>query len=303
MTLPYNWQSRLTRWKNTLRSLAGFGEPQPSPPRLCPACGKLVGTTATRCHECGTSMRFSLTALGKSMGGIFGGPAPVTTFILILNILLFAITWLATMKAGGGGGLFAGMNGQVLFKLGGSYGPAIFQGLEFNRLVTAIFLHGGLLHIGSNMMVLMDVGPQVEEVYGSPRYFFLYLATGVAGFLLSAVRGHFSVGASGALMGLIGLMLAITTRRGGAYMRELRGRLLSWVGMIFLFGFLMPIVDNWGHFGGLAAGFGLGKLFADRQPLNGKEQNRAYALGWLAGLVLLASFAAIILGQFHFPAE
>jgi len=60
-------------------------------------------------------------------------------------------------------------------------------------------------------------------------------------------------------------------------------------------GFLMPAIDNWGHFGGLAAGFALGKLFADRQPMNATETRVAYALGWLAAVTVIASFALMIL--------
>ena len=55
--------------------------------------------------------------------------------------------------------------------------------------MTAMFLHGGLIHIGFNMMVLLDIGPIVEEVYGSARYLFLYMVMGVAGFVLSAYAG------------------------------------------------------------------------------------------------------------------
>jgi rhomboid protease GluP len=64
---------------------------------------------------------------------------------------------------------------------------------------------------------------------------------------------------------------------------------------IFIFGFLVGGVDNWAHFGGLAAGFGLGKLFADREPLNPSERQRAYALGWFAGIVVVVSFVMMIL--------
>ena len=60
---------------------------------------------------------------------------------------------------------------------------------EWYRLVTACYLHGGLIHIGFNMMVLMDIGPVVEELYGSARFFFLYTVTGAAGFFFSACFG------------------------------------------------------------------------------------------------------------------
>jgi rhomboid protease GluP len=296
LPLPYQWQMRVEKWKNAARGFFGGGDQQPRP-KICPACGALVGISATRCHECGANLRFSLVALSKGLSGLFGGAAPVTTALLVANIMMFGVSLVRTMSAGGGGGLSIlwGMSGEALYRLGESFPWSIFYRNEWWRLVTAMFLHGGLIHIGFNMMVLMDVGPVVEEVYGSPRYLFLYVATGVSGFALSAFHGNPAVGASTALMGLIGLMIAITTKRGGMAMRAMRSRLVSWVVSIFVIGFLMPGIDNWGHFGGLAAGFGLGKLFADREPMDATEQKRAHALGWLAGVVLLASFVLMIM--------
>src|SRR5438445_11607733 len=145
------------------------------------------------------------------------------------------------------------------------------------------------------MMSLMLLGSGLEEFYGSARYLFLYVVTGAFGFLVSAWFGNFSVGASGALLGLVGVMLAITTKRGGTYMRDLRSRLVSSVVILFILGFSGVGIDNYAHFAGLVAGFGLGKLFADRQPMNSRERRTAYALGWSAGLVVLASFALMIL--------
>lgn len=296
MGVPYRWQWRLDRWKRAMRGFFGGGEQQPRP-KICPACGALVGIHATRCHECGTRLTFSLAALSKRFAGFLGGRAPVTTALLIINILMFGVSVVATMQAGEAGGLriLWGLNGEVLYRLGSSYGPAIFLGHQWWRLVTAMFLHGGLIHIGFNMMVLLDIGPVVEEVYGSPQFLFLYTVAGASGFLLSALRGHLSVGASGAILGLIGLMIAITTRRGGLSMQALRSRLVSWVVSIFVFGFLLSGVDNWAHFGGLAAGFGLGKVIADRTPINAAEQKTAYALGWIAAIIILVSFAFMIL--------
>jgi len=151
------------------------------------------------------------------------------------------------------------------------------------------------------MMAFMQFGPGLEEVYGSARYLFLYVVTGTFGFLLSAAAGHFSLGASGALLGLVGVTLAITSKRGGAYMRELRSRLITSVAILFVLGFSgFMAMDNFAHGGGLAAGFLLGKLFADRQPMNAKERRTAYALGWLAGLAVVASFVLMFL-HFHDP--
>jgi membrane associated rhomboid family serine protease len=299
LTLPYRWQWRFERWKNVVRGFFG-GEQQPRP-KLCPACGALVGIKATRCHECGASLRFSLAALSKGLSGIFGETeAPVTTALLIANILMFGVSWLAMASQGGGGGfrILWGMSGETMYRLGASFGPAIFGQHEWYRLVTAMFLHGGLIHIGFNMMALMQFGPALEELYGSSRYLFLYVVTGMFGFLVSAALGNYSLGASGALLGLVGLLLAITTKRGGSYMREMRSRLITSVGILFLLGFSGVGIDNYAHAGGLALGFVLGKVFADRQPVNVKEIRTAYALGWLAGLVVIASFVLMIL-HFH----
>jgi rhomboid protease GluP len=158
-----------------------------------------------------------------------------------------------------------------------------------------MFLHGGLIHIGFNMMALMQLGPALEELYGSARYLFLYIVTGAFGFLVSSFLGTNSLGASGGLLGLIGAMLAVTTKRGGAYMRELRSRLISSVVLLFVLGFMGMGIDNKAHLAGLASGFVLGKIFADRQPMNVRERQIANALGWLAGIAVIVSFAFMIL--------
>jgi rhomboid protease GluP len=300
--VPLRWRYKLDRWRD---SLAGIfrSEPQERRPRMCPACGTLVGSAARKCHECGANLTFSLAAASRSLSGLLPTESPITYIILGLNFLLFVVSLLATMRisqeSGGQGlNLFGGINGLVLDRLGASRPLVLING-EWWRLVMAIFLHGGILHIAMNTWVLMDIGPQVEEVYGSARYLFLYIATGIAGFLASAITGHFSVGASGALMGLIGLMLAITTRRGGAYMQMIRGQLIRWVVYILVLGFVVSGIDNAAHLGGLAAGFLLGRVMADREPMNATERKRAYALGWAAGLVVVASFAAMLAHYFR----
>ena len=103
LELPYRWQMRVQRWKNAMRGFFGGGDDQPRP-KLCPACGSLVGISAKRCHECGTSMTFSLAAMSKGLSEFFGGHAPVTTAILIVNIVMFVLSWVATIKEGGGSG-------------------------------------------------------------------------------------------------------------------------------------------------------------------------------------------------------
>ena len=301
MALPYQWQWRIEKWKNAARGLFGGGG-QPPRPKLCPACGSLVGINATRCHECGTNLRFSLAAASRSLSGIFAGPAPVTTALLVANIFMFGVEFMAVAAQGGGGGLSIlwGVSGTAPYRLGLSSPYGIYFQHEWYRLITAMFLHGGLIHIGFNMMALMQLGPALEDLYGSARYFFLYVFTGAFGFLVSSFPfapwdPNNSLGASGGLLGLVGAMLAITGKRGGAFMRELRSRLITNVVILFALGFMGMGLDNKAHMAGLASGFVIGKIFVDRQPMNVRERQVAYVLGWLAGLAVIASFVFMIL--------
>ena len=297
MPLPYQWQMRVEKWKSAMRGFFG-GEQQPRP-KICPACGALVGISATRCHECGTSLRFSLVALSKKLSGVFGeSETPVTSALLVANIMMLGVSLVLTMQAGEAGGMHTlfGMSGEASYRLGASLPYGVFVQHQWWRLVTAMFLHGGLIHIGFNMMSLLQLGPALEELYGSARYLFLYVVTGAFGFLVSAYMGHFSLGASGAILGLVGAMLAVTTKRGGAFMRDLQSRLITSVVILFIIGQWGGFgIDNTAHVAGFAAGFVFGKIYADRQPMNSHERQRAHALGWLAGVVVLASFVMMLL--------
>lgn len=299
MALPYRWQWRVEKWKNAIRGLFG-GQQQPRP-KICPACGALVGISATKCHECGTSLRFSLAALSKSLEGTIGGEIPVTTLILVVNILLFGVSVVATTQATGSPNLFGNVSARVLYQLGARQSIAILSGQVW-RLVMAMFLHGGLFHIGMNSLFFVDIGPQVERLYGSPRYLFIYVSTGICSFLASTVwnlemYGGFGVGigASGALAGLIGVMLGMSTRRGGAYARAIRSQMIRMIIYLVVMALLPFGIDNAAHFGGLAAGFVLGRIMADREPANAAERQRAYGLAWISGIIVVASFVLMLL--------
>lgn len=304
MPVSLRWQRRLQSWRNSIAGLFRSSS-APGRPRLCPTCGTLVGASASKCHQCGASLTFSLAAASRSLSTLLPAESPVTYIVLGLNFLLFAVSLMASVGAGGRFSLLASIRSDVLRRLGARDSILISHG-QWWRLVMPMFLHGGLLHIAMNTWVLMDVGPQVEELYGSGRYLFLYVTTGVVSLVAStawnvATLGGYGIGigASGALMGLIGAMIAITTRRGGAYMQMIRAQLLRWVAYILILGIMVSGVDNAAHLGGLAAGFLLGRVMADREPATAAERKRAYALGWLAGLVVVVSFAAMLLQYFR----
>jgi rhomboid protease GluP len=275
---------------------------EPARPKLCPACGTLVGASATRCHQCGASMTFSIAAASRSLGRLMPATSPATYGILGFSCVLYGVSLLATLRMSGlqppSGGLFGLFNfgaisGEVLQRLGASL-PLPVDLKEPWRFVMAVFLHGSLMHILFNMWVLMDIGPQIEELYGSARFFFIYVITGIGGYVLSSWRGHFSIGGSGALLGLIGVLLAITTGRRSAGMQMLRTQIIRWLIYIAVWGFLFPGIDNFAHLGGLVSGYILGRIMMDRPPVSPEERTRAYALGWATALVVAASLAMVV---------
>ncbi len=261
-----------------------------------------MGITATHCHQCGANLTFSLAAASKSLGRLLPERSPLTYGILTVCCAIYFATLLATihmtgfaMPSGGLLGIFnlGAINNRVLIGAGASL-PLGYNLAQPWRFVTAVFLHASILHIVFNMWVLMDIGPVVEELYGSARYLFIFVVTGIGGYLLSSFIGNFSLGASGALLGLIGVLLAMTMGRKTAGMQALRSQMIRWLIYILIFGLVMRGIDNWAHAGGFVAGFILGKLMVSRPPASPEERKRAYVLGWAAGLAVAVSFAIVI---------
>lgn len=303
------------RWKieQFQKKLSGIFSGQKAPPRpkICPACGSLVGITATHCHQCGANLTFSLAAASKSLSRLLPEQSPITYGILTVCCAIYVATLLVTVRLSGfampSGGLLGIFNlgaisNMVLVHAGeslpfaGVFGmPGLSDLSQPWRLIAAVFLHGSILHIAFNMWVLMDIGPVVEEMYGSARYLFIFVVTGIGGYVLSGFIGNFSMGASGALLGLIGVLLAMTMGRKTAGMQMLRSSIIRWLIYILVFGLVMQGIDNWAHAGGFITGFIMGKLMASRPPASPEERKRAYALGWGAGLAVAASFAMVVL--------
>jgi rhomboid protease GluP len=293
---------RLDRWRSTIKNWF-HSEPANARPRMCPRCGSLVGVGATHCHQCGASVNYSMAAASKSLSRFLPQTSPATYFIVALCGLLYALSYVLTIRTGTAppsGSLFdlGGIGAPVLERLGASF-PLVIDLQQPWRLITAVFLHASLLHIGFNLWVLMDIGPVIEEMYGSARYFFVFVVTGAFGYVASSAFGHFSIGASGGLLGLIGLLLAVTTKRSSAGLLMLRKQLIWWLVYIAILGLVLQGTDNAAHAGGFVAGFLLGKILSDRKPAGPSEERRAQAMGWIAGIAVAGSFALMLLGYFH----
>lgn len=268
-------------------------------PSLCPACRQLVGVGATRCHHCGTSLQFSPVAAAESIRRRLPSDYPATAVILGVNVAVFALSIVLAGASAEGIGSAIMTGTRDVWVATGAFAPAVLRG-EWWRLVVPMFVHGGIVHIAFNSMALADLGPAVEHTYGSARYVFLYVTTGILGFCAtvawSVLSGtpHLSVGASGAVLGIVGVLLAITVKRGGAYMQMVRAQLLRSIGYTFLLGAVVN-VDNAAHVGGLASGFVLGMLLADRPPSTALARKVSVVLAAASALVVVVAFAALIL--------
>jgi len=217
-----------------------------------------------------------------------------------VTIALYGISWYMTATSASaqlnGAPAMGGISNEVLWRLGAK-STAILYG-QWWRLVTAIFLHANLLHIGFNLWCLFDLGPQVESLFSTPKFVVFYLVAGVAGFVLSLWWSPVtSVGASGSILGLIGVLIGASFHHGHLG-KEYRGQLWRWVIYIFIFG-LFFAVDNAAHIGGLATGVLLGYLVAEGDAETRAGQNLWNILAVLSIVIIAGSFAlmALQLGQ------
>jgi rhomboid protease GluP len=145
---------------------------------------------------------------------------------------------------------------DLLLTLGAKVNDLIRAG-QYWRLVTPIFLHAGLLHIGFNLYALFIIGPPVEARFGPRRFLFLYFFSGVSGVLASmAFSPDISVGASGAIFGLIGAYAVFLYQHRQVFGEPGRRLLLNlvFIAAVNLLIGLAPGIDDWGHLGGLAGG-------------------------------------------------
>jgi rhomboid protease GluP len=203
--------------------------------------------------------------------------------LLAINVSVFAID--AVLSA-------TGRSGQLLEA--GAMIPALVTQGEWWRLITAMFLHIGLLHLAFNSLALYIFGALVESAIGSARMLALYLVTGFAASVTSFAFGPPEVaaaGASGAIFGLLGAWLVYNLRRRSLSLaRSNVQSALLLIGINLVFGFTVPGIDNLAHIGGLVAGVAAG--FA-AEGLGRGNARRASQLGGLAAIALVAVVLAV----------
>lgn len=185
--------------------------------------------------------------------------------------------------------------GPELLAWGADFGPVTMAG-EWWRMMSCAFVHIGAIHIVMNMACLVIAGPMIERMFGNIGFLTLYLVSALGGSLASLTWNPLlvSAGASGAVFGMYGGLLAVMLRQHGAIppdaLAQVRNSGLAFVGYNLVFGFTTPNVDNAAHLGGLATGFLMGLLLA--QPLT----EEAIEGRWLRNLAALVAGALLIGG-------
>lgn len=171
----------------------------------------------------------------------------VTYAIIAINILYFLVSAVLS------GSLFD-ININVLVFLGAKYNHGIQNG-QLYRLVTCMFLHGGFVHIALNMYALYAIGPLVEKIFGRWKFLIIYFVSGIVSSLLSfLLSDSISVGASGAIFGLLGACLVFALKNKNKIGKSFLSNIVSVIFINVIIGLSMPNIDNFGHFGGLIGG-------------------------------------------------
>jgi membrane associated rhomboid family serine protease len=232
-----------------------------------------------RCPDCSKQKTKVRTAAA------IGGGDPIATYVII------GICVLAFFGSSSGGSVTSG-GGSTVFDDGALFGPAISVNHEYWRLITSGFLHGGILHIAFNMYILYFLGQMLEPALGKARFVGLYFASMLGGsfgaLLLSPDK--FTVGASGAVFGLMGAAFVMQRARGIDPMQSgIAPMILLNLGISFLPGLNISIG---GHLGGLAVG-ALTALALERIPRRGNADVAAVGACIAVGVVAAAGGIAV----------
>jgi rhomboid protease GluP len=190
-----------------------------------------------------------------------GNNPPVTTALLIA---LAALYFLSALLGGADWAQFInGVSAAGLAEIGGNARVLSADRGEWWRLITATLLHGSIVHLGMNGFALWNLGSQLEEGVGWQELLFAYVVTGISGSVMSTYFGNpviVSIGASGAIFGLLGFLVAHGARNMDELTRQL-SRNGSTLVIALLIPFLIPNVDNWAHIGGVSSGLVMGYLY------------------------------------------
>lgn len=241
---------------------------------VCPSCRNLVGVNDEKCLTCG---RWNPGLWGFApFLNRFGRDLGFTQFVVGACILLYALMLVADPDGINFTPSFSFLSPSIesLFLFGGSGSAPVFGYGRWWSILTAGWLHAGLLHIFFNLMSIRQLAPMTSEVYGPSRMVIIYTLAGIAGFALStlvqafmpglAFNARFTIGASAPICGLVGALFYYGKRGGSSIVSN---QAKSWILSLVLMGFfLRGFIDNWAHLGGFVGGYAASRFLDPLQP-------------------------------------
>ena len=267
---------------------------------VCASCGSLVGVNDDRCYTCGRRNP-GLWGFGPLLRR-FGNDLGFISLVIYGSAGLYVATLLTSLALGEGvmsQSMFSmlGPGTGTILIFGASGAVPVFGYGRWWTLLSAGWLHAGLLHILFNMMWVRQLGPATADIYGPGRMVILYIVAGATGFLLSSIAGlvmpqipiigggAITLGASASIFGLLGALVYYGRRGGSSMVRaEAGGYALT----LFVFGLIMPGVDNYAHAGGFLGGYLTG-MWLD--PL---KKERMDHFMWAAICLVLTALSIIV---------
>ncbi len=265
---------------------------------LCPSCGQLVGIHDSECLNCGRRNpgMWGLAPIFRRLGQDLG----FTSIVTWGCVALYAATLLNDPQGIGMGGMlsFLSPSGESVFKFGASGAIPIFGYGRWWTILSAAWLHGNAIHILFNMLWIRQLAPAASELYGSSRTVIIYTASSAAGFLLSSLAGfvfgsipiiggaQLTLGASASIFGLLGA-LVVYGRRGGS--SSVGNQAKTYAVILFVFGFVMPNIDNYAHLGGFLGGYAVARWLDPLEPERTDHMISAIICLVLTALSILAS--------------
>lgn len=262
---------------------------------ICTSCGTLVGVNDAVCYNCNRrnpglwGYAPAFRRLGQDLGFVplvMGG----TITLFVLSLLL----------SGGGLQTMLSPSSRVLLLLGASGSVPVFDLGRWWTVLTAGWLHAGLLHIFFNVLWIRQLAPAVAELYGPGRMVIIYVLAGAVGFTFTSVAGQYigflpliggarlSVGASAPIFGLLGALVYYGQRTGSRHVGQAG---LQYALMMGLFGLIFPGIDNQAHLGGFVGGYVAGLLL---DPLKAERIDHLVAAAACLAITLVALVASVI---------
>jgi rhomboid protease GluP len=265
---------------------------------LCPNCRKLISADESRCPHCGIAKPGSRWKNNIWTRG-FRDTDQFIRAIIYVNIGMFVISLLLYPRGASlslNPFLLLSPSSRSLVLLGATGTIPIDNMNRWWTLLSANYLHGGILHILFNMIAFRQLAPLVIQEFGTYRMFVIYTLGAIIGFWVSYLAGvTLTIGASAAVCSLIGASLFFGKSRGGIYGQAIYKQIGAWAVGIFLFGFLVPGINNWAHAGGIFAGIGVAFLLG----YNEKKQEGLFHKMLAGGCAVLTAAIlmwAVILG-------